>query len=387
MMILYQNARIVDRDQDTCGCVLTREDQVYYVGTTCPKVPVDQVVDLAGKVLMPAFVDLHCHLRDPGYEYKETLETGMKAALKGGYATLCAMANTNPVCETPEMVLEIQRRAQGLNLCRLYQSAAAGVGLEDKVPTDYEALSRVTPILTNDGKTIFSDAFMEQLLVASQKYPFFISTHCQPERQIVARDLALLEKVGGDLHVGHISRAETVEMIRQAKGRGLAVTCEVTPHHLFGYDCDYKVNPPLRRAVDVQALIEGIKDGTVFCLATDHAPHSPEDKAKGMAGISNIEYAFQIYWKVFSENGLSLQKLSELNSCNPNLRLHRSAGLIRQGYAADLVVVDPEAQDTIRVEDMISKSKNTPFAGRSVRGRVLKTIVGGEVRYEYGCAL
>jgi dihydroorotase len=336
---------------------------------------------------MPAFIDLHCHLRDPGYPQKETMETGMRAALKGGYAMLCAMANTNPVIATPELVQKNQEKAASLRLCRLMQAAAAGENLDDAVPTDYAALSKVTGMLTNDGKTIFSDGFMRNLLLASKQYGFLISTHCQPERRIVARDIGLLREAGGNLHVGHISRAQTADMIRRAKKEGLRLTCEVTPHHLFGYDDDYRVNPPLRAKADTQALVEGLRDGTVDCLATDHAPHTPEDKAAGMAGISNIEYAVQIFLQVFHDNGIPLTRLSELTSFNPARRLGRKAGVLAAGYPADLVILEPDGEYFIRRADMISKSNNTPFDGRRVRGRVIRTIVEGETRYEHGQTL
>ena len=279
MITLYRNARLIDATGDRYGdlCV---EDGII---TGCFPLSwgrADNVVDMRRSVIMPAFIDLHCHLRDPGYPQKETMETGMRAALKGGYAHLIAMANTNPVIATPALVEENHSKAARLKLCALTQAAAAGEELGDSTPTDRAALSRVTKVLSNDGKTIFSDDFMRQLLLDSTKYGFLISTHCQPERKIVERDINLLREVGGNLHIGHISRAETVAMVRNAKAEGLKLTCEVTPHHLFGWDNDYKVNPPLRTRADVDALIEGIKDGTIDCLSTDHAPHTPEDKAK-----------------------------------------------------------------------------------------------------------
>lgn len=386
MITRYQNARLIDAAGDRFGELYTRDGIILACGDRAD-FPCDATIDLEGRALMPAFIDLHCHLRDPGYPQKETMETGMRAALKGGYAALCAMANTNPVCATPELVLANQKKAKDLRLCRLMQAAAAGENLEDKVPTDYEALSRVTGMLSNDGKTILSDEFMRNLLLASKKYGFLISTHCQPEKKTVARDIALLREAGGNLHVGHISCRETAEMIRAAKKEGLLLTCEVTPHHLFGYDNDYRVNPPLRTKADTEALVEAIKDGTVDCLSTDHAPHTAADKAAGMAGISNIEYAAQIFMKVFYENGIPLTKLSELASRHPALRLGRKAGLLAAGYPADLVVVEPEGESVIRRGEMISKSNNTPFDGRTVRGRVIRTVVEGEVRYDYGQAL
>ena len=278
MITLYRNAHLIDATGDRFGdlCV---EDGVI---TGCFPLSwgrADRIVDMRRSVIMPAFIDLHCHLRDPGYPQKETMETGMRAALKGGYARLIAMANTNPVIATPALVEENHKKANFLRLCRLTQAAAAGEALDDSTPTDRAALSRVTKVLSNDGKTIFSDSFMRQLLLDSTKYGFLISTHCQPERKIVERDIDLLREVGGNLHIGHISRAETVDMVRKAKAEGLTLTCEVTPHHLFGWDSDYKVNPPLRTRADVEALIAGIKDGTIDCLATDHAPHTPADKA------------------------------------------------------------------------------------------------------------
>ena len=386
MAVRYKNARLVDATGERFGELVLESGNILSCGEKTDT-PCGTEIDLEGRVLMPALVDLHCHLRDPGYPQKETMESGMRAALKGGYAMLCAMANTNPVCQTPELVEENHKKARALRLCRLMQAAAAGENLDDAVPTDYEALSRATGMLTNDGKTIVSDGFMRNLLFASKQYGFLVSTHCQPERRIVVRDIALLREVGGNLHVGHISRAETVEMIRAAKAEGLTLTCEVTPHHLIGFDNEYHVNPPLRTRADTLALVEGIRDGTVDCLSTDHAPHTEEDKTAGMAGISNIEYALGVFWQVFYENDLELAKLSELASFAPARRLHRKAGLLKAGYAADLLVFDPDDAWEIRRADMISKSHNTPFEGRKARGHVIQTIVEGEVRYEHGKAL
>jgi len=386
MITLYRNARLIDANGDRYGDLCIEDGVIIACAPLCWQ-KADRVIDMRRNALMPAFIDLHCHLRDPGYPEKETMETGMRAALKGGYAHLIAMANTDPVMATPDLVTANHEKANHLRLCKLTQAAAAGESLGDDLPTDRAGLSRVTKVLSNDGKTIFSDAFMRQLLLDSGKYGFLISTHCQPERKIVERDINLLREVGGNLHIGHISRAETVDMVRRAKAEGLQLTCEVTPHHLFGWDNDYKVNPPLRTRADVDALIEGIKDGTIDCLATDHAPHTPADKANGMAGISNIEHAFQIYLKVFQENNIPLTRLSEMLSLNPAKRLGIKAGLFLPGYAANVTALSVEEESEIDMLAMISRSHNTPFHGRKVMGRVLRTVIDGETRYEYSTAI
>ncbi len=386
MITLYRNARLIDASGDRYGDLCTQDGIITSCAPLCWQ-RADKVIDMRRNALMPAFIDLHCHLRDPGYPEKETMETGMRAALKGGYAHLTAMANTNPVMATAALVLENQEKANHLHLCKLTQAAAAGEALGDEQPTDRASLSRVTKVLSNDGKTIFSDEFMRELLLDSSQYGFLISTHCQPERKIVERDLNLLREVGGNLHIGHISRAETVDMVRKAKAEGLQLSCEVTPHHLFGWDSDYKVNPPLRTRADVEALIEGIQDGTIDCLATDHAPHTPADKANGMAGISNIEYAFQIYLKVFQENKIPLTRLSEMLSLNPAKRLGMKAGLFLPGYAASVTALSVEEESEIDAMRMISRSHNTPFDGRKVMGRVLRTVIDGETKYEYSKAI
>ncbi len=383
MLTTYRNARLVDATGERYGDLCVEDGIIVSCGPLSWR-RADKTVDVKGLTLMPAFIDLHCHLRDPGYPEKETMESGMRAALAGGYAHLCAMANTNPVIETPALVEANLAKAKSLRLCRLTQAAAAGEQLGDSEPTDRAALSRVTNLISNDGKTILSDDFMRQLLIDSAKYGFVISTHCQPERATVARDLALLREVGGNLHVGHISHAETVELIRKAKSEGLQLTCEVTPHHLIGYDSDYKVNPPLRTKQDTLALIAGIQDGTIDCLATDHAPHTPADKANGAAGISSIEYAMQVYLKVFTENGIPLTRLSEMASFAPANRLGRKAGLLQPGFPADIAILSVTEEAAIQQDAMISRSHNTPFDGWRVRGRVHTTIIEGEARYEYG---
>ena len=381
MITQYRNARLIDATGDRYGDLVVENGQIVFCGPLSWR-RADQTVDVRGLVLMPAFIDLHCHLRDPGFPEKETMETGMRAALAGGYAHLCAMANTNPVIETPALVEANLKKAASLRLCRLTQAAAAGNQLGDETPTDRAALSRVTKLVSNDGKTILSDEFMRHLLIDSARYGFVVSTHCQPERATVARDIALLREVGGNLHVGHISRAETVEMIRAAKAEGLPISCEVTPHHLIGCHNDYKVIPPLRTKNDLLALIEGIQDGTIDCLATDHAPHTEADKAAGAAGISNIEYAMQVFLKVFVENDIPLTRLSEMASLAPAKRLGIRAGLLQAGYPADITILSADGESEIQKDQMLSRSHNTPFDGWRVRGCVHTTIVEGETRYE-----
>ncbi|HWQ06389.1 MAG TPA: dihydroorotase [Feifaniaceae bacterium] len=382
MITQYRNARLIDATGERYGDLCVENGEIVACGPLNWR-RADRTVDVRGFALMPAFIDLHCHLRDPGFPEKETMESGMKAALAGGYAHLCAMANTNPVMETPALVEANQRKAASLRLCRLTQAAAAGERLCDETPTDRAALSKVTNLFSNDGKTILSDDFMRELLIDSVKYGFVISTHCQPERKTVARDIALLREVGGNLHVGHVSHAETVELIRRAKAEGLSLTCEVTPHHLIGAGLSYKVNPPLRTPADSLALIEGIKDGTIDCLATDHAPHTDADKANGAPGISGIEYAMQVYLKVFTENGIPLTRLSEMASLAPAKRLGLKAGLLLPGYPADVTILSVSEDSVIQKEQMLSRSHNTPFDGWHVRGRIQTTIVEGEARYEY----
>lgn len=386
MVTLYHNCRVVDAATDRTGWVAVEAGRILATGAGAADIPHDTAVDLAGLTLMPAFIDLHCHLRDPGYPQKETLATGMRAALRGGYGTLVAMANTLPVMETAAQVEANHARARSLRLAHLMQAGAAGLGLMDETPTDYAALARVTRVISNDGNTIFSDAFMEQLLRASARHNFLISTHCQPERQIIARDVGLLERWGGNLHVGHVSHRESVAILRAAKARGLSLTCEVTPHHLIGHDLDYRVNPPIRTREDNLALIAAIGDGTVDCLATDHAPHTAQDKLAGAAGISGIEHAALQYLHVFAGHGLPLTRFSRMISATPARLLGLNKGLIAPGLDADLVVLDTTAPGVVQQHQMISRSRNTPFDGAPLLGRVRQTIVGGEVRYADGQA-
>ena len=345
---------------------------------------VDSTIDIAGLTLMPALVDTHCHLRDPGQTQKETIKTGLRAACAGGYSAVCAMANTVPVVDNPSAVLHNEEKAEALGLCRLIQAAAAGKGLSDEFASDYAALSRVTPIISNDGNTILSESFMEALLAASARYGFIVSTHCMPEAEIVERDLALVRRVGGRLHVGHISLEKTARLIRAAKREGLPVTCEVMPHHIFGWDNGYAVNPPMRTHEDALALSDAIRDGTVDCLATDHAPHTDADKLRGAAGISTFDHALGMFVSVFSNNGLPLSLLSRLASKNPARLLGLSCGTLEAGMNADMMVFDPDEQWIVKKSEMLSRSHNTPFEGRMLRGRVKMMIIGGRIVYDNG---
>ncbi len=381
MKLIIRNAVLIDKDQSVKNDLLIEDGKIVKIGelkgTAC-----DQVIDADGKSIMPAFIDMHAHFRTPGYEYKEDFRTGFHAALKGGFGTVCAMANTMPVMDHSTEIQNNTLHAERMNLLRYIQVAAVGLDLHDQVLSDHTSLRMHTPIFSNDGNTIFSEMFMIEALQSSAKNDFLLCTHCQPEEQIIARDLELLVQYGGNLHICHVSTKKSIEMIQAAKGSGTKLTCEVTPHHLFGYEMDYKVNPPFAQKTDVQALIENIRNKTIDVLATDHAPHSQKDKENGAPGIDNIEVAFPMYWKVFRENDLSINRLSEMISANPAKLLGLNKGLIREGFDADLTMVDLEYQSKIHPETFISKSKNNPFAGRAVLGKVIFTMIGGEMKYD-----
>ncbi|WKY46285.1 dihydroorotase [Eubacteriaceae bacterium ES3] len=344
----------------------------------------DCEIDGCGYALMPGFIDMHCHLREPGYEYKETLETGMKAALKGGFTSLVAMANTKPIMDNAEAIKNNLNKAETLNLCQLIQVSALTKSFGDNELVDIENIRPLTPVFSNDGVSVFSKERMVEGLKASLDNNFILLTHCQPETELVARDLKLLEEYGGRLHVCHISKKDTLNLIRTGKEKGLNISCEVTPHHLFASGMDYKVNPSFRTYPDRRALIEGIKEGIVDMCGTDHAPHSAEDKLKGAPGIDNFEIAFSMYYTVFKQNNISIEKLSEMLSLAPAKRLGLKAGLIKDNYPADLVLVDLNWSGKIDPKEFVSKSHNNPFGNETLNGIIKMTIAKGEIKYDNG---
>lgn len=386
MSILIKNVVIVDAGGQRRGKVLIEGDKIkkVYKEKGQVKTAYDREIDGKGRVLMPGFVDMHCHLRDPGLTDKEDMDSGMHAALKGGFTTLVAMANTKPIIDSAALLQANLDKAKGLNLCRLIQVCALTKGFSDADLVDFETTRPLTPIYSNDGYNVDNVKTMVAGLKASQKYDFILATHCEPETETVERDTALLKKNKGHLHVCHISRANTLNAIGAAKAKKLDITCEVTPHHLYASGLEYRVHPPFRTWPDRQALIEGARNGLIDICGTDHAPHSREDKLSGAPGINNFETAFGMYHTVFKGADIPLTRLSEMMSLAPAKRLGLTAGLIKEKYPADLVLVDPEADVRIDPKTFVSKSKNTPFAGEWLKGQILMTMVGGCVRYDHG---
>ncbi|MEG1285418.1 MAG: dihydroorotase [Romboutsia sp.] len=395
--ILIRNVRVVDANQDIVKDVLISDgkiikiDENINIDNITEEVKIDKNVESeniniekingSGYVLMPSFIDLHTHLRDPGLTHKEDLETGQKAAFKGGFTVLCPMANTKPACDNKETMEYILDKAKTLNLGDIKQVCAITKGLRGEEIIDIASMRKYTDLFSDDGYTLFNEEIMKEALKLSKELDFKVLTHCQPEFEIVERDLKFLKEIGGNLHICHISLEDTLKEIKKYKCEGYKFTCEVGPHHIFGYGLKYKVNPSFATEEDMKALIQGIKDGHIDMIGTDHAPHTSDDKKKGAPGISNIEVAFQMVNKVFKENDISLRKLSEMMSANPAKLLKLNQGLVEEGLRADLVLVDENIEGTIDITNFISKGKNNPFDGQKVIGNVLLTIRDGKVVY------
>lgn len=352
-------------------------------------------IDFSNKFILPGLVDMHCHLREPGFEYKEDLKSGIESALAGGFTAICPMANTNPVVDNVEILEQILSKTEGIGL---HQICSLTKNLEGKESVDFEGLKKAGAIaFSDDGKPvenfeIYIQALKSGNLVISHAEDSILGGTPLSEAVSVARELEVLRFVGGKLHFAHISTKRSVELIRQAKSDGLKVTCETAPHYFCfsnkneTVDGRFKMNPPLRAQEDVKAVIEGLKDGTIDCIATDHAPHSLEEKTKPFAeapfGIVGFETAFGAAFRyLVIEEHLTLPQLIEKMSVNPAKILGLSdIGTVKVGQKANLTVVDPYKEYKVDAKNFKSKCKISPFEGVKLQGRVVATVVDGEIK-------
>lgn len=392
MELLIKNGRIVDFSYDVFGDIYIKDGVIKEIGQDLKKDC--ETISAEGKVVMPAFTDLHSHFRDPGFTYKEDIESGSMAAVKGGYTAVNLMGNTKPVCSTMKTVNYVLDRAKKIGLVDINQTASITRDLEGKDMTHLKELENNIKSISDDGKGVCSSEIMLQAMKMAKKKDWVVMSHAEDmevthestrlsENLMTIRDIELARFTGAHLHLCHVSTKEAMKEIKRAKKQGFNVTCEVTPHHiaLTGED-RYKVNPPLREEEDRQYIIKAIKEGYVDAIGTDHAPHTKEDKENGACGISGIETSFSIcYTELVKNNNISLNKLSEIMSKNPSEILKFNKGRIELGYDGDLVIVDLEKKYMVDSKSFLSKGKNTCFNGMQLYGVVLRTIKSGITVY------
>ncbi|XJZ28434.1 dihydroorotase [Bacillota bacterium Lsc_1132] len=424
MKLLIQNTRyIVNCGQVKQGDILIEDGKIKEIGSEL-KTPVDQTIDASGLVAAPGFIDLHVHLREPGGEKKETIATGTLAAARGGFTTIAAMPNTRPVPDTKQQMEWLQSRIQEKAHVRVLPYASITVRELGQELTDFSGLKESGAFaLTDDGVGVQSAAVMLEAMKKAANCGMAIVAHCEENTLInkgcvhegtfskkhglngipsvcesvqIARDVLLAEQAGCHYHVCHISTKESVRIVRDAKRAGIRVTAEVTPHHLLlseddipGFDANYKMNPPLRSRADRDALIEGLLDGTIDFIATDHAPHTAEEKSEGMQlapfGIVGLETAFPLLYTNFvMQNKMTLEELIEWMTIKPAEAFGLPYGKIEIGAAADIVLLNLQEERSINREEFLSKGKNTPFAGWKCKGWPVMTIVDGKIAWQEG---
>jgi dihydroorotase len=379
-----------------------------------------KVIDASGKIVVPGLIDLHVHLREPGFEHKETIATGCRAAVCGGFSAVCCMANTRPVNDSPAVTEYILAQAAKAGLARVYPIAAVTKGLEGRLLCDYRELKQAgAAAVSDDGRPVLDSRIMRLALEQASQHKLLVISHSEDltlseggvmnegaaarklgvagipnasESIMVLRDIALSELTGAPVHIAHVSTRESVRAIRDAKARGVPVTAETAPHYfaltdesVLRHGADAKMSPPLRSEQDRLAVREGLADGTIDCIATDHAPHAPDEKAAGLTqapnGIIGLETAFPISLRLVDEGVLSLPQLIAKLTLNPARILGVPCGLT-VGAAADIAILDPCAEYVIDAAMFKSRSRNSPFCGMTVRGKAVSTIVGGQVVFE-----
>lgn len=392
MKKIIKNAILVDKDIKKSGDIKIENGKIIEIGENLEYNKNFEVIDAKGKIVMPAFVDLHVHFRDPGFVYKEDLKSGSLSALKGGYTTVNTMANTKPICSSVEVYNYIMDRSKELDLIDINQIVAVTQNFDGKNLVDYSKFENAK-FLSDDGKGVLSEITMYNAILEAKKFDKIIMVHAESEISkidyriaedlMTLRDIYLAKKLNGKIHMCHVSTIDSIKAIRRAKKEGVNVTCEVTPHHIALFNNSYRVNPPIRENDDVEALIEGILDGTVDAIATDHAPHTHEDKLNGSPGLVGLETAFAICnTKLVKEKNVDIRILSKVMSYGGANLMGIKKGLIKEGYDADLVIVDCDKKIVVDSDKFLSKGKNTPFDKMELYGEVLMTIKAGEIKYK-----
>ena len=390
--MLICNAVLTDADGARPGDVRIENGVITAVGEGL-SAGGDTVLDAGGRTLLPAFIDLHCHFRTPGFEYKEDIDSGSRAAARGGSTFVNCMANTRPVCSSAAIAQSIMDDARRIGLCDVNQCVSITKDFDGKTTGHLRALPRNIRFISEDGKGVRESRVMYEAMRIAAEKGLTVMSHAEDmdlsaldyrlaENLETARNLYLAQSTGARLHMCHVSTKEALADILAAKARGVRVTCEVTPHHIWFWDSDFRVNPPIRAKEDVEALIAAMLRGEVEAIATDHAPHTEEDKRGGAPGMVGLETAFSVcYTKLCREYGMPLADLSRLMSRGPAEILGLNKGLIAEGYDGDVVLVELGEPYTVRREDFAGKSKNTPYDGLSLYGRVACTVKAGRVTY------
>jgi len=420
--VLIRGGRVLDpaSDRDEIADVLLEGGRIAAVGSGL-EAPGAAVVEAAGRWVAPGFVDLHAHLREPGQEYKEDIASGGRAAVAGGFTAVACMANTQPANDDPSVTDYVLDRARQDSPARVYPIAAATKGLAGEVMTEMAALVRAGAVaFSDDGQTIMDGGVMRRVLEYSRLVEAPVIVHAEDRTLVregvvnegpvstrlglpgnpavaeavqVARDLLLAELTGAHLHVAHVSTAAAVELIRRAREQGIHVTAEVTPHHLtltdeatLGYDTNTKVAPPLRSAADMHACRRALADGTLDAVATDHAPHAVHEKevefTAAPPGLIGLETALAVVLDLVRAGEIAPLELVRRLSSNPARILRRPGGSLAPGAVADVVMVDPELRWTYDPAKGWSKSRNSPWAGRTLQGRAVATWVDGRLVYD-----
>ncbi len=423
---IFRNGRVIDpaKGMDAVADVLILDGRVAEISPQIVMSPERgasvREVDASGKWITPGLIDMHVHLREPGEEYKESIASGTRAAVAGGFTAVACMPNTKPVNDCAAVTEFILKRAAEQGACRVLPVGAISKGLQGKDLAELGELKQSGAVaVSDDGRPVMNSMLMRRALEYSKIFDLLVISHAEDihlseggsmnegpvstllglrgipsaaEEVMVARDLLLAELTGGKLHIAHVSAAGSVRLIREAKKRGVSVTAETAPHYfsltdneIMQFDTVFKVNPPLRRAADVEAIREGLADGTLDAIATDHAPHSVLEKdvefdlaANGMIGL---ESALPIILSLVREGVLSPSEAIAKVTCNPARILGASMGSFENGALADLTIIDPEASYVLDCETFQSKSRNCPFSGREVQGLALLTMASGKTAF------
>lgn len=419
--ILIKGGRVISPAQkldDTCD-VLIEKGKIAAIGKGLAAQGAE-VIDADGKIVTPGLVDIHVHLRDPGLEYKEDIASGTLSAVTGGFTSIACMPNTKPVNDNQSVTNYILNKVKEEGHCRVFPIASISKGLQGESMTEMGELKGLGVYgVSDDGKPVNNAQLMRRAMEYAKPFGITIVTHAEDlelvgsgvmnegpvstelglkgipwvaEDAATAREIMLAEFTGAHLHVAHVSTKGSIDLVRQAKKRGVNVTCEATPHHFTltdeavrGYNTNAKMNPPLRSAEDREAVRLGIADGTVDAIATDHAPHHIDEKnvefSIAMNGIVGLETALPLSLQLVESGLIDLPKAVALLTCGPAAALGIPAGQLEEGGVADVTVIDPELEWTVDAQKLVSKSKNTPFDGWKMKGAALCTIVGGKITY------